>query len=110
MLLGAAGKAATAEATTGAAAERIGAVARAVETMEPCGPAGNNGGNGKRAGLAEARRAVAGKGRRVERCMIVAFEVGCCGDTYECRLIISLSQCSLRGGQSEEMLETSFAC
>ena len=108
--MGAAGTAATAEATTGTTAEGIGAVARAVETMEPLGPAGNNGGNGKRAGLAEARRAVAAKGGRVERCMIVAFEVGCCGDAFECRLITGLSKCSLRGGQCEEMLENSFAC
>ena len=37
-LLGAAGAASTAEATTGATADGIGAVARAVEMMEPTGP------------------------------------------------------------------------
>lgn len=45
-LLGTDGAAATAEATTGATAEGIGAVARTVETMEPtAGPAGCNEGN-----------------------------------------------------------------
>lgn len=110
-LLAEAGTAAMAEATTGATAEGIGAVARAVETIEPTGPAGNNEGNngGKRAGLAEARRAVATRERRVDSCMIVACEDACSGDTFECRLDICLSMCSLRGYQCEGIPENLFA-
>lgn len=77
-LLGVAGTAATAEATTGATAEGIGAAARAVEMMEPTvGPAGKNEGSsgGKRAGLAEAVRAVAARETRVNRRIIVAFDI-----------------------------------
>ena len=72
-LLGAAGAAATAEATAGATAEGIGALARAVETMDPTeGPAGKIEGNngGKTAGSA---RAVTATERRVSRRMVAAF-------------------------------------
>lgn len=110
-LLGIAGAAATAEATAGPTAEGIGAVARAVETMEPiASPAskteGNNG--GKRAGLAEARRAVAAREKRVDRCLIVALEVEYSCSTCECRLDVSLLMCNLSGGQ--RMLQERFAC
>ena len=87
-LLGIAGTAATAEATTGATAEGMDDTeARAVETMEPTGltavgamgptgltavgkrAVGKRG--GKKAALAEARRAAVARGIRVGRCMVV---------------------------------------
>ena len=102
-LFGTAGAAATAEATTGATAEGMGAVARAVETMEPTGSVGRTGGkrkgekDGKRAGFAEARRAVAARGRRVDRCMVVGCEGRCSDDGFRYRLSFWLLMCSLRG-------------
>ena len=53
-LLGVEGAAATAEATAGATADGMGAVARAVETMEATGPVGNMSGSsgGKMSALA----------------------------------------------------------
>lgn len=65
--------------------------------MEPTGPVENNGGNGKKGAVAEAeaRRAVVARGRSVDENMIMAFEAGCRGDPFECRLNISLLMCSL---------------
>lgn len=101
-LLGTAGAAATAEETTGTTAEGMGAVTRAVETIDPTGLAGKREGKredtgGKRAGLAEARSAVAARGRRVDRCMVVGCEGRCSDDGFRYRLSFWLLMCSLRG-------------